>query len=58
MYFEKLKFWWLACSTVPAPAALRVGDVGWLKPCDHDSNSIVFSWPVAVLSPSTPSNAM
>src|SRR3989304_3377186 len=32
MYFEKLKFWWLACSTVPAPAALRVGDPRWVGP--------------------------
>ena len=39
-YLVKVKFWCVACSTVPEPAALRVGLVGWTKPWLHDSTSI------------------
>src|SRR4051812_28931692 len=48
-YLVKVRFEWLACSTVPEPAELRVGLVGWAKPWLHERISISFSWPDAVL---------
>src|SRR6266542_3669586 len=39
-YFVKVRFWCVACSTVPLPAALRVGLVGCTKPWLHERTSI------------------
>ena len=58
MYLVKVKLEWLACSTEPAPAVLRTGEVGWLKPWLQDMISISFSWPPDVLPPSMLSSLM
>ena len=55
MYLVKVKFEWLACSTEPAPAVLRTGEVGWLKPWLQDMISISLACSAAVLPPSMPS---
>src|ERR1051325_1823762 len=48
-YLVNERFWCVACSTVPAPATLRVGLVGCTKTWLHERISISFSWPAAVL---------
>ena len=39
-YLVKVRFWCVACSAVPLPAALRVGLVGCTKPWLHERTSI------------------
>jgi len=47
----------LAFSTVPPPAELRVGEVGWLKPWLQERTWISLAWLLAVASPSIPGSS-
>src|ERR1700730_15782210 len=51
-YLVKVRLEWLACSTVPAPAVLRVGLVGCENPWLQESTSSSLACSAAVLPPS------